>query len=116
MTSKALANYLSIDKKEVRLLKKVTQCRNRKCRKLNKIREKEHKIFKKEQDKKCHQKSDKAFYNCTDVFYENSKYKTLFDNFIECGNQKCSKEKQTLKKYRDKNFEKYMKTVTIKSV
>jgi hypothetical protein len=116
MTSKSFANYLSVDKKEVRILKKITQCKNKKCSKLNKIRAKEEKIFEKEQDKKCQQKSAKAFYDCSDVFYENSKYKTLFNNFIKCGNEKCSKEMKTHKKYRDKNFEKYMKTITIKSV
>jgi hypothetical protein len=102
ITSKSFIKNIVFDKKENHLLKKLNQCKTRKCSKINKEYIKENKIFTKEQNKKCRQKSDKAFYDCSDIFYENSKNKILFDKFIKCGEEKCAKEKKTLKKYREK--------------
>ena len=89
-------------KEEVRLIEKLNRCKTRKCAKLHKEREKEGKIFRKEQDIACPQKSDDKFYDCSVGFYERSNYKKVFDQFVECGKKKCSKEKKTLKKLRDK--------------
>ena len=89
-------------KKEDRLLEKLTKCKTRKCAKNGKERVKEEKIFEKEQDKACPQKSSNAFYDCSVGFYDKSKYKKLSEKFVECGNKKCSKERKTLKNYRNK--------------
>lgn len=89
-------------KEELRLIEKLNRCKTRKCAKLHKEREKEGKLFTKEQDIACPQKSNTAFYDCSVGFYETSKYKKLFDKFVECGKRKCRKEKKTLKKLRDK--------------
>ena len=99
-------------KEELRLIEKLNRCKTRKCAKLHKEREKEGKIFTKEQDIACPQKSNTEFYDCSVGFYDKSNYKKLFDRFVECGKKKCRKEKNTLKKLRDKqeyNF--IMKTV-----
>jgi hypothetical protein len=89
-------------KEESRLIEKLNRCKTRKCAKLHKEREKEGKLFTKEQDIACPQKSNTAFYDCSVGFYERSKYKKLFDRFVECAKKKCHKEKKTLKKLRDK--------------
>ena len=89
-------------KEEDRLLKKRNKCITRKCVKINKKRIKEKKSFDKEQDKKCTQKSPYAFYDCSEDFYNKSKYKTLFDKYVKCGEKKCSKENKTLKNLREK--------------
>ena len=93
---------IHFDKKETRLLKKLDRCKTRKCSKLNKKLIKSGIKFYKEQDKKCPQKSSRAFYDCTVDFYNKSEHKKLFDTFIECGKKKCSKERKTLKKLRPK--------------
>jgi hypothetical protein len=89
-------------KEELRLVEKLNRCKTRKCAKLHKEREKEGKLFTKEQDIACPQKSNSAFYDCSVGFYEKSKYKKIFDKFVECAKKKCRKEKKTLKKLRDK--------------
>jgi len=85
---------------EMSALKKLNKCKTRKCAKLNKEAIKEGKIFLKEQDKACPQKSQPAFYNCSVGFYDKSKYKTLVKKFTKCGRKKCSKERKTLKNLR----------------
>lgn len=103
----SLIDFNSLNKKESQLLKKLNICKTRKCAKINKERIKEQPIFEKEQDKKCPQKSSKAFYDCSIDFYEKSKYKKLFVKYVECGKKKCSNEQKTLKKYRNNFFKKY---------
>jgi len=102
MGKPVLLNSNIFTKEESRLIEKLTKCKTRKCAKLHKKREREGKIFTKEQDIACPQKSDEEFYDCSVGFYERSKYKKLFDRFVECSNRKCSKERKTLKKLRDK--------------
>lgn len=108
---KSQINFLAFDKKEGKLLTNLSQCRTRKCSKINKEMLKERKILDKEQDKQCPQKLYKAFYNCSVDIYNKSKYKTIFDKFVSCGEKKCSKERKTLKKYQkklEKNIKKNM--------
>ena len=93
-------NTIRFNLKEEELLKKLNKCKTRKCAKINKERIKEGIIFYKEQDKKCPQKSSNAFYKCSVDFYNKSKYKKLFDEYVKCGKRKCSKERKTLKKLR----------------
>ena len=100
--TKDISSLLNPIKEEARLLKKLNKCKTRKCFKINKERIKEKKSFDKEQDKKCPQKSPNAFYDCSEDFYNKSKYKKLFDKYVKCGEKKCSKEKKTLKNLRDK--------------
>lgn len=90
------------NKEESQLLKKLNNCKTRKCAKLNKEKIKEMQTYDKEQDKKCPQKSANAFYKCSVDFYNKSKYKTIFDKYVKCGQKKCSKERKTLKKLREK--------------
>lgn len=99
-----ILNDNSFNKEESRLLKKVNNCKTRKCAKINRERIKEGKKFNKEQNIKCPQKSSNAFYNCSVDFYDKSKYKKLFDKYVKCGTKKCFKEKNTLKKLREKYF------------
>jgi hypothetical protein len=94
----------SFIKEYIRLLKKLNKCKTRKCAKINKERIKEEINFDKEQDKKCPQKSSRAFYDCSVDFYNKSKYKKLFDKYVKCGKRKCSKEHKTLKKLRGKKL------------
>jgi hypothetical protein len=94
----------SFNKEDTRLLKKLNKCKTRKCAKINKERIKEEINFYKEQDKKCPQKSSRAFYDCSVDFYNKSKYKKLFDEYVECGKRKCSKEQKTLKNLRGKKL------------
>ena len=94
-------NNISYNKEEARLVKKLNKCKTRKCAKINKEQIKEKKMFVKDQDKKCPQKSSNAFYNCSVDFYDKSKYKTIFDKNVKCGEKKCSKEKKTLIKLRE---------------
>jgi len=100
----SILNHNSFNKEESRLLKKLNKCKTRKCTKINKEQIKEGKKFYKEQNIKCPQKLSNAFYNCSSDFYNNSKYKKLFDKYVKCGKQKCFKEKNTLKKLREKYF------------
>lgn len=96
------------DKEESQLLKKLNACRTRKCAKTKKARMKESKIFEKEQDIQCPQKSPMAFYDCSVDFYEKSKYKNLFDKNVNCGKKKCDKERKTLKKFRNQERASYI--------
>ena len=88
------------NKEEDILLEKLNKCKTEKCAELNKERMKEQETFEKEQDKSCPQKSSNAFYECSTRFYEKSKYKRLFDKFVECVKNKCAKERKTLKNLR----------------
>ena len=90
----------TFNKEEDKLLEKLNKCKTEKCAELNKERMKEQEIFEKEQDKSCPQKSSNAFYECSTRFYEKSKYKRLFDKFVECGKKECAKERKTLKNLR----------------
>ena len=103
-----------LPKEEWLLIEKIAKCKTRKCAKLNKKREKEEKIFLKEQDIACPQKSDDEFYDCSVGFYEKSKYKKLYDKFTKCGERKCSKERKTLKKLRDKQEYNFIKSLVKK--
>jgi hypothetical protein len=87
-------------KKEKPYLLKINKCKTRKCLTHNKKRLLEYKTYIKEQDKQCPQKSNEEFYNCTDKFYEKSEYKKLFDKWVKCGKEKCSKEINELREFR----------------
>jgi len=92
--------FKKFKKEEDILLEKLNKCKTEKCAELNKERMKEQEILEKEQDKSCPQKSSNAFYECSTRFYEKSKYKRLFDKFVECGKKECAKERKTLKNLR----------------
>ena len=66
-----------MDREESRLWKFFDRCRTRKCSKIIKDYQKESKIFEKEQTKKCPQKREKAFYDCSSRFYKGSKLEKL---------------------------------------
>ena len=87
--------------KEEPLLKKLNNCKTRKCKKYNKQKLIEQKHFEKEQDIQCQQKSDEEYYNCSKIFYDNSNYKKIFDKWVKCTDKKCVKEKNELNKFRD---------------
>jgi len=88
------------NKEEDILVEKINKCKTEKCAELKKERMKERETFEKEQDESCPQKSSNAFYECSTRFYEKSKYKRLFDKFVECGKKECAKEIKTLKNSR----------------
>ena len=88
-------------KKEEPLLKKLNNCKTRKCKKYNKQKLIEQKHFNKEQDIQCQQKSNEEYYNCSEIFYNNSNYKKIFDKWVKCADKKCVKEKNELNKFRD---------------
>jgi hypothetical protein len=88
-----------LEKKEIKSLKKVNSCKKSKCAKLYKIKQRESKKFEKEQDIKCGKiKSNTKYYDCTSKFYEESSYKNIADEYVECGKIKCKKEKENHKK------------------
>lgn len=90
-------------KTENNLLRKLVNCKTKKCSKLLKEKHKEEKKYTKEEKIKCTQKSSKKFYDCSAVLYDKSKYKVLSKKYYECGEKKCSKEHKNLKKYRNKS-------------
>lgn len=95
------ANLVTQDKKENKLLKKLIRCKTRKCSKINKERSKAVKDFEKKLKNKCTQKDNKLWLNCLkglDNKY-GSKNKTLRRKYNKCGEEKCSKEHNTLSKY-----------------
>ncbi len=98
----------NFNKEEDKLLEKINECKTRNCASLDEERMKEKEAFEKEQAKSCPQKSPNAFYECSTQFYEKSKYKRLFDKFVECGKKKCGKERKTLKNFRKKTEMKYV--------
>jgi len=100
ITSASFINSVSFDKKENKLLKKLTSCKTRKCSKINKERVKECAIFQKDLEKKCNQKDFKEYYKCyKKVNKAGSKCVALSKETSKCGEERCSKERKTLKKY-----------------
>jgi hypothetical protein len=89
-------------KKEKTYLRKIDKCKTKRCSKYNKKRLLEYKRFFRQQDIECPQKSNADFYNCSAVFYENSKYKQLYDDWVKCSHRKCSKERNDLKRLRQR--------------
>jgi hypothetical protein len=88
-----------LEKKEDALLKKLDICKTQKCSSLEKQKNKKSKQFEKEQDKACPKKlSNIKFYDCSQVFYDKSDYKKLFDEYVACTKKKCKKEIQKKKK------------------
>ena len=103
ITSKEFINLVSFDKKENRLLTRLTKCKTRKCAKINKERLKECTFFEKELEEQCHQKDIKAWQDClVDFDKYGSKCRTLNNKFVKCGRKKCSKELKTFKTYKNK--------------
>lgn len=94
---KSFADHLAFDKKEIKLYKRLTKCKTRKCSKLNKELDKEEKHFENGQKKKCTQKSIKAWARCAVDYHKHSKYKILYDKYRSCGEEKCSKELKAYK-------------------
>ncbi len=79
------------------------KCRETKCSKFYKIKEKENKIFEKEQVKQCPKTlSNDEFYKCSDKFYNDSVYKKIYDKYAKCGETKCKIYKTKLNTLRDK--------------
>jgi hypothetical protein len=102
ITSTSYIDTIFFDKKENRLVKKLTRCKTRKCSKINKERMKENKIYENGLEKQCTDKDIKLWSECLKD-YDNkygSKNKILYNKFVKCGNEKCSKEYKTLKKYK----------------
>ena len=99
----AINNMNDLIQKEKPYLKKIDKCKTRRCLTHNKKRLIEHEKFIKEQDKQCPQKSNEEFYNCSDKFYENSEYKKLFDKWVKCGKEMCTKEIEELREFRRHN-------------
>lgn len=98
----------TLEKKEVKSLKKLNSCRKTKCAQLYRRKLRESKKFDIEQDKICSKiKSNTKYYDCTDKFYESSSYKQLFDEYAECGRTKCKKEKLHHKKTMDNTINFY---------
>jgi len=96
-------NIKKLEKKENELLKQRQKCRETKCSKEFKLKEKKNKIFEKEQDKQCPKKlSNDEFYKCSDKFYNASEYKTIYDDYAQCGENKCKSYKKKLHTLRDK--------------
>ena len=93
----------NLEKREDKLIKQRQKCRETKCSKFYKIKEKENKIFEKEQDKQCPKKlSHDEFYKCSDKFYNDSGYKKIYDKYAKCGETKCKIYKTKLNTLRDK--------------
>jgi hypothetical protein len=99
---KSFADHLAFDKKEIALYKRVTKCKTRKCSKLEKEVDKEEGPFAKGQEKKCTQKSTKAWARCAVDYHKKSKYKILYDKYRSCGEEKCQKEWKAYKTQRKK--------------
>ena len=96
-------NIKNLEKKEEKILKQLNKCKKTKCSKIYKIKEKEEKIFNKDQDKQCPKTlTDDEFYKCSEKFYNNSKYKKIFDENVKCGETKCKIYKKKLNTLRDK--------------
>jgi hypothetical protein len=94
-SKKTQSNLKKLKEKERNLQKKLEKCKQTKCANLYKKRIESEKIFELEQKKACSEKlSDMKYYDCTDKFYEGSTYKKIFDEFTECYNNKCKKEKK----------------------
>ena len=101
-TSKSFIDYITFDKKESRLLRKVIACKTRKCSKINKQLTKENAIFEKGLKETCpDDKNIKSWSKClTNYTHKHgSKAKNLYNKYVKCGKKKCSKEQTTLKKY-----------------
>ena len=69
-------------KEEARLGTKFDKCRTRKCSKNIKKRNSVRNSFFEEQNRKCTQKSPKAFYDCSSKFYEGSNLKKLSEEIL----------------------------------
>ena len=83
-------NIRKLEKDEDKLLKQLNKCNKTKYSKKNKLKEKENKIFEKEQDKQCLKTlTNEEFYKCSEKFYNNSEYKKIFDEYVKCGENKC---------------------------
>ena len=77
-------------KEENNLLNKLNLCKKTKCGSLQKQYKKQQNLFVKEETKACPKKlSNEKFYECSKVFYENSYYKKLFDEYNKCSDIKC---------------------------
>ena len=85
-------NSSQFEKDRIKLKKKMDTCKKHKCKKYIKEKNKEEKLFNKEQDIECPQKSSQEFYDCSTIFYNKSKLKKLFDKYVNCYESKCSKE------------------------
>ena len=96
-------NIIKLEKQEDKLLNQSTKCKQNKCSKIYKIKERENKIFEKEQDKQCPKTlSNDEFYKCSDKFYNDSGYKKIYDKYAKCGETKCKIYKTKLNTLRDK--------------
>ena len=93
----------NLEKKEEKILKQLNKCKNTKCFKKFKLKEKENKIFEKEQVKQCPKTlTNDEFYKCSEKFYNDSDYKKIFDEYVKCGDTKCKIYKKKLHILRDK--------------
>jgi hypothetical protein len=96
-------NIKNLENKEEKMLKQLNKCKKTKCSKQFTIKEKENKIFVKQQDKQCPKNlTNDEFYKCSEKFYNDSEYKKLFDDYVKCGDTKCKIYKNKLHTLRDK--------------
>jgi len=96
-------NIRKLEKQEDNLINQMQKCRETKCSKKFRIKEKEEKIFEKEQDKRCPKNlTNDEFYNCSKKFYKNSEYKKIYDEYAKCGETNCKIYKKKLHSLRDK--------------
>lgn len=102
-----------MDTKEKQLLKKVTNCKTKKCSKLIKKKKNMEKNFEKEQDEACPQKNDMAFYRCSSKFYKGSNMEKVMNNISNCADKKCAKVKKNIKTYRNKQNLKMFKKIVL---
>ena len=85
----------SLLKKEKEFKKKSDICDKTKCASKYKRYKTQKRLFLKEQTKACPDKlSNKKFYECSHLFYENSGLKKVMDEYYKCSNKKC----KTIKK------------------
>jgi len=101
-----------MDTKEKQLLKKITNCKTKKCSKLIKKKKIMEKNFENAQDKACPQKNDMAFYRCSTNFFKDSNMEKVMKNISNCADKKCAKVKKNLKTYSNKkNLKMFKKNV-----
>ena len=106
-------NIKALEKLEEKQLNKLNKCKQTKCAALYKQKTQENKKFVKEQAKVCNQKDSDAYYNCTTKFYNNSKLQKISNEFVDCGNKKCIKDKNILNSIREEMNSLYTKTPEI---
>jgi len=109
MPQNNLSKKNNLVKQEAKLLKARNKCRRTRCARELKESNKLHKSFEKEQASACgHIKDDKKYFDCTSIFFDGSEYKKKFDAYSNCGNPKCKKINNSLKKIQNQQIKEQM--------